>query len=233
MKKPIIGITAYGLNQHHRYDMPYGYVFATRKAGGIPILIPPGDHPKDYLHLVDGIILAGGGDINPKFYDGSNHHTIYNTNEQRDLSEFELVKLLLRSKLPIFAICRGLQVVNVACGGTLHEHLPSHYGDKVLHRSADAKQVLHKVIIEPETFLSKLLKTDETKIASIHHQCIKKLGENLVVTATSEDGVIEAVEMPNHPWFLGVQWHPELTAANDPLQQSLFDAMVKFIKGKK
>jgi putative glutamine amidotransferase len=230
MTKPVIGITAYGVNQNHRYDLPYGYVYAVRKAGGTPLLIAPGDKPNDYLHLFDGIILAGGGDIQPHFYDGKNHHTIYKTNEERDISEFELVKALLKAKTPLFAICRGLQVVNVLLGGTVYEHLPEHYGEKVLHRSSDAKQVQHKVEIEPGSLLADIVKTDEMKIASMHHQSIKNLASKLKITATAADGVIEAAEMPGHPWFLGVQWHPELTAANDPLQQHLFDAMIKHIK---
>jgi putative glutamine amidotransferase len=233
MKHPIIGITTYGVNNQHRYDLPYGYVFATRKAGGVPLLIPPGDDPKDYLHLLDGVILTGGGDIHPKYYDGVNHKAIYNTNEERDLSEFNFVKALLKTDTPILAICRGLQVVNVIEGGTVHEHIPVHYGEKVLHRSSERKQVVHKVDIQPKSLLASIVKDKTIKCASMHHQSIKHLAPNLVVTASTTDGVIEAIEMPSHAWFLGVQWHPELTAANDSHQQALFDALVHAIHKQK
>jgi putative glutamine amidotransferase len=137
MNKPLIGITTYGRDENKRFHLPAAYVDAVRRAGGLPILIPPGEPDLDQLlPLLDGIILPGGGDVEPALYQGKKHETIYNLDPERDNSEIELARKLIDQDLPLLGICRGLQVINVALGGTLIEHLPDEVGEATAPRRA-------------------------------------------------------------------------------------------------
>jgi putative glutamine amidotransferase len=150
---------------------------------------------------------------------------------ERDASELSLIPPLLDSGLPCLLICRGAQLLNVALGGTLHSHLPEAYGASLAHRAMAAEagettHVLHEVELLPQTLLASLLGVERATVASWHHQAPAEVAPGLVVSAQAPDGVIEAIEMPGHPWLLGVQWHPEITAGHDPLQQRIFDSLV-------
>jgi putative glutamine amidotransferase len=224
---PLIGLTTYGRGENNRYSLPAEYVDAVRRAGGIPVLMPPGEQaPDDWLESLDGLILSGGGDIDPARYGGSQHETLYNIDRERDDFEFALVEQALARRIPLLCICRGMQVLNIHLGGTLYEHVPDVYGEDVLHRAPPREPIPHALRIVPETHLAGLLGRDEVEAASWHHQAVNTLGRGLVPVAYAPDGLVEAVELPEYPWLVAVQWHPELTAANDPLQQGLFDAFV-------
>ncbi|MCB0181209.1 MAG: gamma-glutamyl-gamma-aminobutyrate hydrolase family protein [Anaerolineae bacterium] len=224
---PIIGITTYARDKRGNFKLGTEYVDAVRRAGGIPILIPPGeDHQVELLDFVDGFILSGGGEVNPALYHGRNHETIAWVDYERDFSEIALVRRMLNQNLPMLCICRGLQVINVALGGTLIEHLPDEVGDRIPHRLPPRDPTEHLISIEPESKLAQIMGQTETTVASWHHQAVRQLAPGLKVVAQAPDGVIEAIEMPAHPWLIGVQWHPELTAVADPGQQRLFDALV-------
>ncbi|MEJ2633342.1 MAG: gamma-glutamyl-gamma-aminobutyrate hydrolase family protein [Acidihalobacter sp.] len=215
---PLIGLTTYGRGENNRYSLPAEYVDAVRRAGGIPVLI--------WLESLDGLILSGGGDIDPARYGGSQHETLYNIDHERDDFEFALVEQALSRRMPLLCICRGMQVLNIHLGGTLYEHVPDVYGEEVLHRAPPREPTPHALRIVAGTHLAGLLGREEVETASWHHQSVNTLGRGLVPAAYAPDGLVEAVELPDYPWLVAVQWHPELTAANDPLQQGLFDAFV-------
>ena len=234
--RPLIGITTYPPNAGNRFELPPEYVAAVRRAGGEAVLVPPGiGDPAGLVARLDGLVLAGGGDLDPARYGGEGHETVYSLHPQRDEDELALVALLLERDLPTLAICRGSQVLNVALGGTLHVHLPD-LGGPVLHRDELAAlrgmpaPTPHEVTVDPGSLVAKVMETEHVTPMSWHHQAVDELGEGLRVVARAPDGTVEATEHDTHPWLLSVQWHPELTAATDPTQQRLFDALVAQVR---
>lgn len=237
MKAPVIGLTTYGRHEtivqsrHYAewYAIPAQYVDAVRRAGGVPILLPQGEENwRRLLDIVDAVVVIGGGDIDPGYYGGNGAHpTIDRVDPERDASELALVRALTGEKeLPTLCICRGLQVANVALGGTLHEHVPD-VVDKDIHRGSDEGWTVQPLQAINGSRLANIMGATDVATYSGHHQAIKKLGEGLQVTAEAADGIIEAVELPSHTWFIAVQWHPEVTAAEDPTQQRIFEALVQ------
>ena len=228
MSAPLIGITTYGEDEQRQFPLPREYVDSVRRAGGIPILLPPGE-PRlgELFALLDGLILAGGGDLEPAVYGGADHETVYMTDAERDTGELELARMAIDAGKPTLGICRGIQVLNVVLDGTLHEHLPDVVGEEILHRRPPREPGEHLVTVVPGCRLAEILGKLEFPAASWHHQAIQDVAEPLTVVAHAPDGTIEAVEMPSHPWLVGVQWHPELTAKTDPMQQRLFDVFIQ------
>ena len=151
-------------------------------------------------------------------------------NAARDEMEIVLARRLLERRLPTLAICRGLQVINVAFGGTLFPHLPDHFGEKVLHGVPPHEAVGHEVELDGDSRLRQLLGSDRLVARSWHHQAIDQLAPGFRIVARAPDGVIEAVERPGQPELVCVQWHPELSAAEEPVQQRLFDELVRLAK---
>ncbi|HUR41861.1 MAG TPA: gamma-glutamyl-gamma-aminobutyrate hydrolase family protein [Verrucomicrobiae bacterium] len=230
-QRPLIGITTYGRDEHGRYTLPSDYVAAVERAGALPVLIPPlAGHAEHYLARVDGVVLAGGGDIDPARYGGRAHELIYNVDAGRDALEIALARALVERGVPTLAICRGLQVLNVAHGGTLIEHLPAEVGDAVAHRAPPREPVPHAVSIAPGSMLASLTGATEISPLSWHHQAVRAVARGFTVAARAPDGAIEALERPGHPWLMAVQWHPELTAAREPSQQALFDGLVGAVR---
>ncbi len=229
MKPPVIGLTTYPSGQGYGYHTPVEYVHAVARAGGVPVLLPPlgGEMVEAWLERVDGVVLIGGGDINPSLFDGGEHPTIYNLSPERDGTETALARALLAHKKPTLAICRGLQVLNTVLGGTLHLHLPDVVGEDVNHRVPPRDPTLHAVRVAEGSCLAGLLGSTETTSKSWHHQAIAEPGEGVVPVAWAPDGVIEAVEIDGQPQLIAVQWHPELSAAEDPAQQKLFEALIR------
>jgi len=208
--------------------LPALYVAAVRRAGGLALLIPPGEPRLDaLLDRLDGVLLTGGGDLDPALYGGQHHDTIYNVSAERDASEIALVRSWLPRRKPLLGVCRGCQVVNVALGGTLIEHLPDVVGDEVLHRLPPRRPGPHDIRLGADSALAGVIGQTTFPAASWHHQAIRQPAPTLRPVAWAPDGVIEGVEMPDHPWLLAVQWHPELTAEVDLLQQRLFTALVQ------
>jgi len=225
--RPIIGLTTYGRSNDDRFTLPAEYVDAVRRAGGVPLLLTPGESNWDaVLDVVDAFILTGGGDIDPTRYNGARHDTNYGVDQERDVLELALARRLIDSGLPTLGICRGAQILNVVEGGTLIEHIPDEVGDDVLHRAPPREPVAHKIQLKPDSRLMRILEREEFEAASWHHQAPRRVANSFEIVATAPDGIVEAIEMPDHPWLIAVQWHPELTAASDPLQQRLFDAIV-------
>ncbi len=230
MSFPIIGITTRGRNTRRRFAVGVSYVEAVRRAGGIPVLIPPEEERlHELLESLDGLVLTGGGDIDPARYGESTHESVYEVNAARDGSEIALVQAALRRQTPLFGICRGAQVINVTLGGSLIIHLPEpELEDQaaVRHRNGN-KSARHAVTAAPDSRLASLMGACDVIPVSHHHQAVRDVASTLEVVAHAPDGVIEALEMPGHPFLIAVQWHPELSAAKDPTQQRLFDRFVE------
>jgi putative glutamine amidotransferase len=224
---PIIGITTYPRDDRGRYSLPAEYAVAVERAGGVPVLIPPmPKHAARFLDLVDGVILAGGGDIAPERYRGSAHELNYGVDAQRDELELALAREILQRQQPTLAICRGMQVLNVALGGTLIEHLPAVVGEAIAHRKPPRDPVPHAVAVNSASRLARIMGATEVQPMSWHHQAIRAVAPGFEVVATAPDGTIEAVELPDAPWLIAVQWHPELTAHEDRTQHRLFEALI-------
>lgn len=209
------------------YGVPRGYVAALRRSGLWPVLLPGPDPgaPEDVLAPFSGLLLAGGGDLHPTRYGGEWRPEIYGVDPDRDDIEFDLYRAARRSGVPVFAICRGFQLVNVATGGGIIQHLPD-AGLSVGHgQPVTGLSNLHGVRVHGGSTLHGIVGSDRIDdCVSHHHQGVHRLGEGLTAVAWSDDGLVEAVEDGEEGWLLAVQWHPELSAANDPVQQSIFDA---------
>jgi putative glutamine amidotransferase len=228
--RPIIGITSYARDGSTPpvFAVPTGYVDAVRMVGALPIVFPAGERDAaQLLDAVDGLILSGGGDISPKAYGGRQHETVYSVCEERDAFEFALIRAALaRPSLPMLCICRGLQVLNVVCGGTLHPHVPEVFGTDVPHRLPPRLQSRHGARIDAKSRLARIIGADDVEVCSWHHQAIDTLGKELTPVAWAADGVIEAVEHNIHPWCFGVQWHPEMQLDEAP-QRRIFAALAQ------
>jgi putative glutamine amidotransferase len=195
------------------------YEESVRRAGGEPrVLDYSTDRPADVITGAGGILLAGGNDVLPSLYGESAHQTFEAAEAGRDEYEIELVHRAREADVPLFAICRGVQLLNVAHGGTLVQDIPSELANALQHRLAvpphQSFDLAHEIWIEKDSRLAKLLGErleggDSCEVNSRHHQALKTLGDGLITTATAPDGVIEAVEDPNRHFWLGVQWHPE------------------------
>ena len=236
MSGPLIGITTGGRSEgyiksrHYEafFSAPAPYVDATRRAGGVPLLLPPGDAAWEaVLPILNGVIVTGGTDIDPAEYGGDrwNKHLLP-VDAERDQCELSLLRHLLdEGRTPLLCICRGLQALNVAAGGTLHEHIPD-IRDEDIHRNEAGLWAMQEVLVEGDSLLAEVMGATRLRTSSGHHQAVKDVAPGLRVTASATDGIIEALELPGHPWLIAVQWHPEVTAEQDPSQQALFDALV-------
>ncbi len=225
---PLIGLTTYGRGADNRYTLPADYLDAVRRAGGVPVLIAPGEpHLEAILDVIDALILSGGGDIDPERYGGRRHETNYGIDLERDALEVELGRCVMASGLPTLGICRGAQILNVARGGKLIEHIPDEVGERVLHRAPPREPIAHGIRLKAGSRLARIFGRKEFEAASWHHQALRGVAEGFEAVGHAPDGTIEAIELTSHPWLIAVQWHPELTAASDPLQQKLFDAIVE------
>lgn len=212
------------------YAVPEAYVAALHRAGARSVLIPTleVDDPETMLGPFQGLLLAGGGDIEPSRYGGGHHPEVYGVDPARDAAELALLVAALGAGIPIFAICRGMQILNVALGGTLHQHLPDLQGMDLHGQPGRDLSVVHDVKVTEGTLLAQAAGRSVLRCTSHHHQAVDMLGTGLTAVAASGDGLVEALELedPDGRWVLGVQWHPEMTAAEDPGQQALFGALV-------
>jgi len=233
---PEIAVVAYHLRpgrvtywQVGGYGVPENYVDAVRRAGGLPTLILPGDprSPAELLERYRGLVLVGGGDVEPWRFGAEPHEQLYGLEPDRDAFEVDLLHEADRRDLPALCICRGMQVMNVAFGGTLIQHLPEEPRFQPHGTPSGADGLLHDVDVEPGSRLSAAVGMAVLSCSSHHHQGVERVGERLAVTARSADGLPEAIEREGEGWILGVQWHPEDTAAEDRSQQRLFDALVE------
>ena len=186
------------------------YEEAIRAAGGTPVVVDPSRTPEDVLAECDAVLLTGGGDVDPAKYGEAEHPTRQAAEPGRDDFEIALANAATTADVPVLAICRGLQVLNVARGGSLVQNIPSQWPDAAGHAvSMRPDAIAHPVTITPGSLLHRVLAVDAVEVNSRHHQAIKSPGRALVVTAKAPDGVVEAVEDPSRRFCVGVQWHPE------------------------
>ena len=192
------------------------YEKAVHGAGGEPWVLDPATHrPADVIRAAAGLLLAGGGDVNPSIYGEATHPSVSAAEAGRDEYEIELVRRAIEADLPVLAICRGIQVLNVARGGTLIQDILDEIGRSVEHIVPEPRvAIAHNIWIAAGSALDALMRErveagEDVPVNSRHHQAVKVLGEGLVTTATAPDGVIEAIEDPTRRFCLGVQWHPE------------------------
>ena len=208
--------------RHGAYAVPDAYVDAVRRAGGLPSVI----HPQDVdLDRADGLLLIGGGDVDPSRYGAAMTDKVYGVEPVRDDEETALLRGALERSLPVLAICRGIQVAAVAFGGSLIADLGDDGGFDP-HGVPGGDPHVHEVRLAPGSRVAKACGGTSVMASCHHHQGVADAGDGLVVTGWAADGLVEALEYDGAPWCVAVQWHPEDTAANDPAQQGLFDALV-------
>ncbi len=237
MARKIVGITCGTLPPPERgsprQSLNRPYVWAVERAGGVPIILPVTTEPEviaRYLGVVDGLLLSGGVDLAPACYGQEPHPRLGEVDLDRDATELPLVREALAQDVPIFAICRGIQTLNVALGGTLYQDLPSEFPSDIAHQQSELKlardRFSHSIRIQPGSRLHAIVGAEEMQTNSFHHQALREVAKELIVTAKAPDGVIEAAEIPDRRYVLAVQFHPEETAPHDPKSQRLFDAFV-------
>jgi putative glutamine amidotransferase len=238
MDRPVIGITSsqfidsasHGVFPRHSVSKAYSE--AVHKAGGTPIILPFfGDVAADMLELVDGLILTGGADIDPaRFGDTEIHPRTYDILPDRDEAEIRLVQGALDRDLPLLGICRGVQVLNVAMGGTLYQDVPDQFSADIQHRQHEvnipADEPAHTVSVVSGSLLERTYGEGPIPVNTFHHQAVKDVAVGLLASGVSDDGLIEAVESPDYAFVLGVQWHPELMFARHERHLSPFASLV-------
>jgi putative glutamine amidotransferase len=225
--KPVIGIT--------RCSKPDDYVASVESAGGRSRILDVSDSPRKVLNEIHGLLLTGGGDVDPAFYGEDRHQSVDDAEPGRDEFEIDLARRAMDSGLPILGICRGAQVLNVAAGGTLVQDIPSAVTSELRHSVTQPKdEIAHDVTVLPGSRLRGVLgdavATGGTcRVNSRHHQSVGRVGRDLQPSATAEDGVVEAIEKPGAGFCIGVQWHPENFVASGEFR-SLFEAFVESAK---
>ena len=229
MGKPVIGVTPLYDSEKESYWMLPGYLRGVEAAGGIPVILPPRAEAVDLetlLDRVDGLLFTGGQDVDPALYAQAPCPELGTLCPERDRLEAALLPLALGRDLPILGICRGLQFINAALGGTLWQDLPTQHPSSVPHRWNDPEnEIAHPVRLTAGTPLRELLDTDLLPVNSHHHQAIRDLAPCLQEMARSEDGLIEAFHHPGMRFLWAVQWHPEMLP-EDPASRAVFRAFV-------
>lgn len=223
-RKPVIGINTKlvpdGKDLYHKLDR--NYVSAVERAGGLPVIMPvfrSSADAKAYLERLDGVVFTGGPDLDPKRWGEPKHPKAELLHPDRETSDFAALKAALSLDLPVFAICCGAQELNVALGGSLHQHVYDLPGVK-----AHGDGAIHEVAME-DSKTADILGTRRPSVNSWHHQACARIGKGLRVTCMSPDGLVEGVESERHRWVVGVQWHPE-RMGDDARQRRLFRALV-------
>lgn len=228
MRRPLIGLTTEGPGSERRFWLLANYVDAVTQAGATAVLIPvmPAHSIETVIARLDGFVLTGGGDIDPGQYKQARHEQVAGVDSERDAFELILARHLLESDKPVLGICRGMQVLNVACGGTLVQHVPDRFGTEIVHRNDGQPGTMHEVSVEPDSRLADYLGVTRLQVSSTHHQAIDRLAPGWRIVARADDGLPEAMEHQNHSWAIAVQWHPERILDEAP-QRRLFEAFVR------
>lgn len=228
---PIIGITCgHQWKDPERYYVNAGYIDCITAAGGVPILIPYTDEEKlkQIVAKIDGLLLPGGIDIDARLFGEEPHPGCGEIDPRWDQLDSMVIELVRKRQLPILAICRGIQILNVACGGTIIQDIPSQVNQPIKHTQEAPKfHPTHSVRLKPDTILSEMFQANTLWVNSFHHQAVGKVAPGFKASAQSSDGVIEAIENEEHPYMVGVQWHPELMVSHYPKFRELFNRLVK------
>ncbi len=234
MAPPLIGITT--KRQQNKYGFPEiaiaeTYPQAVLRAGGMPVLIPlgmPEERIRQIVGLVDGIIFSGGGDIEPGEYGSEMTEKVHTVDSDRDRVEIQLVGEVVEDGKPFLGICRGIQVINVAFGGTLYRDILEEHPNAIEHTYYPDwpwDHLAHNVDVQAGSVLADILGSTDVPVNSLHHQAIRQVASDLVPIAYAPDGIVEGVMLPEHPFGLAVQWHPEWLPEHKPMR-ALFQAFV-------
>ncbi|MFK4784794.1 gamma-glutamyl-gamma-aminobutyrate hydrolase family protein [Fusobacterium sp. MFO224] len=237
--KPKIGIAWIEDFTNEKYSEDFQvYIDGVEKAGGAAVILPRVKNEagaKEVLATVDGLIMTGGEDINPSYYGEKPHKNLEKINSARDTSDYWLIKVALKEDVPMLATCRGLQMLNAVCGGTLYQDIPTQYKTDIIHRDPKKENfVYHKISVKRGSHLCDIMGSKELTVNSWHHQCIKDLGKNLEVVATAPDGIIEAVEYKGATFVEALQFHPEWHVHDgDKKYINFFKALVRYSDKRK
>jgi putative glutamine amidotransferase len=233
MSKPIIGIGSDVHTSPGERDRAFVYTTYTEsllRYGAIPILIPPQpENAADIIESLDGLVLAGGEDCDPALYGEECHPTVDPMDPRRQTNDLALAKAARERGIPTLGICLGLQVMNVAGGGTLVQDIDSHIETEIAHASDPMDRARHDITVNDGTKLASIIGAGDKNVNSSHHQAIKDVAQGFRVTAHAPDGVVEGLEDPRHPFYLGVQWHPE-DMAGEQSASTLFGAFIAAAK---
>ena len=216
-----------------RVRLTAAYVTALERAGLIPLIVPPlssADAAASVLDSVAGLVLTGGEDVDPARYGEKRHEKVVSVNAARDATEAALVEEARARGTPVLAICRGIQILNVALGGSLVQDIPTQCESTIDHDEEGARTSRsHEISIEPGSLIAKAVGTEHCSVNSFHHQSVKRVADGMRVTARSPDGIIEGIESTDEDWWaMGVQWHPEeMTESAEPWDRGLFKAFAK------
>lgn len=228
--KPVIGITT-DVQQDGENILKNTYVQAVIRAGGLPMIVPVGleQDVEQLIEMFDGLLLSGGNDINPMLFNEEPHEYLGVVSPSRDSSELELARRMLKTGKPILGICRGLQVLNVAVGGTLYQDLYKQNDSPILQhiQKAPNTHCSHYVQLDKGSLLESIAGSERIQVNSYHHQSLKEVPSDFKVTAVASDGIVEAIESTHEQFVLGVQWHPEaLSAAGDAVSLRIFERFI-------
>ncbi|MCS7272728.1 MAG: gamma-glutamyl-gamma-aminobutyrate hydrolase family protein [Fimbriimonadales bacterium] len=232
--RPLIGITVDwnpGDELGGKVSLNDGYVRVVVAAGGVPVLIPPWADVETLADTLDGLLIPGGADIDPKHYGAVRHPKTELISEARFEQEWRLLSAFEQRRKPILGICYGCQLLNVWRGGTLHQHLPDLPTVTLTHQRASQQEPYprHLVQVDTRSKLFESMRLAQFEVVSAHHQAVRDLGRGLVISARASDGVVEAIEDPNLPFLIGVQWHPERDP-DAPATRALLTAFVRACK---
>jgi len=249
MSKPLIGVTTTHLpskSGHPLLTAAEAYTQSIQHAGGLPVLLPldmDQEEMQALLEHLDGVLLTGGGDMDPARYGGQPHPKVYDVDAVRDRMELDLTHLAIEQHKPFLCICRGFQVLNVALGGSLYEHIEDQHAGALKHDyfpNYPRSYLAHNIQVKAGCRLASIFNLDGQDgvlpVNSLHHQGVRQVGTGLEITALAPDGIVEAVELPDHPFGLAVQWHPEwmqeVVSPNGqyPMRR-LFQAFIQCAKG--
>lgn len=228
---PLIGISGWS-NRTEKWDLrgvTLPYIKAVEQAGGLPVLLPPGLDERtvtEWLSRIDGLVMTGGGDLDPAYFGEQCHPLCGKPNPERDKFDMHLAKWALETRKPTLGICRGMQVLTVASGGSLHQHI----GDA--HMEAGRRhEVVHSIAIEADSLLGRITGVQELGVNTVHHQAVNRVATTFRVVARAADGTVEAIEAPSQPFLIGVQWHPEALAPKMDEHAAIFRALIEAASG--
>lgn len=231
--RPVIALTPYYNQEKQEPYMRPAYLNAIRAAGGVPFILPPEldeDDLKQLLSMADGVLFTGGPDVHPFLFGEETQARCGNVSPVRDTLELNLLRLAMDQKKPILGICRGIQLLNIGLGGDIYQDIPSQFSQDfpIAHEQPFYYDIpSHHVTVIPGTLLARLTGADVLQVNSMHHQAVRRLAPGLTACAHAAGPLTEAIELPDYPFFLGVQWHPEYLWENDPAAAAIFSGFVK------